>query len=138
MLFEADDWKMDTYAVELNTFVDAVLEKVSSLGANRPINFSSFSPEICILLSTKQRSYPVLFLNDAGNFPTGDVRASSLQQAIHFAKSWNLSGVDMASEPLVMCPKLVKHVRDSGLVCSTYGTQNNDPKNAKVNSCPPS
>ncbi|KAH0562731.1 hypothetical protein GP486_002608 [Trichoglossum hirsutum] len=132
MLFEARDWEMDTYAVELNTFVDAILGKVYSLSGNRAINFSSFSPEICILLSTKQRRYPVLFLNDAGNFPTGDLRASSFQQAVHFAKSWNLSGIDMASEPLVMCPRLVKYARDLGLACSSYGTLNNDPKSAKI------
>lgn len=132
MLFEADDWKMEPYAIELNTFVDAILDRIYSFGANRAIIFSSFSPEICILLSIKQRSFPVLFLNDAGNFPTGDVRASSLQEAIHFAKNWDLSGIVMASEPFVMCPKLLKYARSSGLFCASYGALNDDPQGAKV------
>lgn len=136
MLFEADDWKMDTYAIELNTFVDTILDKIYQLGANRAIIFSSFSPEICILLSVKQPSYPVLFLNDAGMFPTGDVRASNMQEAVHFAKRWNLAGIVLASEPLVMCPKLVEHTRASGLICASYGSLNNDPKNAKVKALP--
>ncbi|KAI9780710.1 MAG: Glycerophosphocholine phosphodiesterase [Peltula sp. TS41687] len=132
MLFETDDWKMDPYAIELNTFVDAILDKIYSFGANRSIIFSSFSPEICILLSIKQRHFPVLFLNDAGNFPTGDVRASSLQEAIHFARSWDLSGIVMASEPFVMCPKLLKYARSLGLFCASYGALNNDPQSAKI------
>jgi len=132
MLWEAEDWKMDLYGVELNTFVDTILDKVFSLGGNRAIIFTSFSPEICILLSHKQQTYPVLFLSESGLFPTGDVRASSLQEAVHFAKSWNLSGVVMSSEPFIMSPNLVKHVKDAGLVCSSFGPLNDDPEKAKV------
>jgi hypothetical protein len=35
---------------------------------------SSFSPEVCILLSLKQDIFPMFFLNDYGDCPTGDVR----------------------------------------------------------------
>ncbi|MCJ1384208.1 Glycerophosphocholine phosphodiesterase, partial [Xylographa soralifera] len=131
MLFEADDWKMDPYSIELNKFVDTILNTVNNHSANRSIFFSSFSPEICILLSIKQRKYPLFFLNDGGSFPTGDVRASSLQEAVRFAKRWNLAGIVMASEPLVMCPMLISYVRDSGLLCASYGASNDDPKSAK-------
>ncbi len=56
MLFEAHDWGMDTYAVELNHLTDTVLEKVYRLAGNRTLFFASFSPEICILLSVNNRS----------------------------------------------------------------------------------
>ncbi|KAI9666725.1 MAG: Glycerophosphocholine phosphodiesterase [Alyxoria varia] len=131
MLFESEEQGMDTYAVESNSFVDTILTKVYDLGKGRDIIFSSFNPDICLLLSFKQPSIPVLFLTDAGTSEVGDIRASSLQEAVRFASRWNLLGVVSASEPLVACPRLVKVVKESGLVCVSYGTQNNEPTNVK-------
>jgi glycerophosphodiester phosphodiesterase len=61
-----------------------------------------------------------------------DIRASSLQEAIRFASRWNLLGIVSAVEPLVICPRLIKIIKESGLVCVTYGVMNNLPKNVKV------
>lgn len=132
MLFEAHDWGMDTYAVELNHLVDTILDKVYRLAGNRTIFLSSFSPEICILLSNKQHVYPVFFLTESGHIPSADARADSLQGAIHFAKSWRLPGVISRSEPLVLSPDLVRYVKDSGLICISWGGLNDDPEHAKV------
>ncbi|KAL8857436.1 MAG: hypothetical protein Q9178_005930 [Gyalolechia marmorata] len=132
MLHESEEQEMDTYAVELNSFVDTVLTKVYDLGHDRPIIFSSFNPDICLLLSFKQPSIPVLFLTDAGTYPVGDIRASSLQEAVRFASRWNLLGIVTAAEPLVLCPRLVKVVKESGLVCVSYGTANNDGEKVKL------
>jgi len=132
MLHESEAEEMDTYAVELNSFVDTVLTKVYDLGKKRNVIFSSFNPDICLLLSFKQPSIPILFLTDAGTHPVGDIRASSLQEAIRFASRWNLLGVVSAAEPLVISPRLVKVVKESGLVCVSYGTLNNDPDNVKA------
>jgi glycerophosphodiester phosphodiesterase len=132
MLFEFEDEEVDTYAVELNSFVDTVLTKVYDLGKGRQIIFSSFNPDICLLLSFKQPSIPVLFLTDSGTFPVGDIRASSLQEAIRFASRWNLLGVVSAAEPLVISPRLVRVVKESGLVCVSYGTLNNDASKVQL------
>lgn len=123
---------MDTYAVELNSFVDTVLTKVYDLGQGRDILFSSFNPDICLILSFKQPSIPVLFLTDAGASPVGDIRASSLQEAVRFASRWNLLGIVSQAEPLVLCPRLVRIVKESGLVCVSYGMLNNDGVNVDV------
>ncbi|OKL56316.1 hypothetical protein UA08_08438 [Talaromyces atroroseus] len=131
-LYESEEEEMDTYAVEVNSFVDTVLNKVYELGEGRNMIFSSFNPDICLLLSFKQPSIPVLFLTDAGSSPVGDIRASSLQEAIRFASRWNLLGVVSTAEPFVLCPRLVRVVKESGLVCVSYGTQNNNPDNAKL------
>lgn len=128
MLFESQDEEMDTYAVELNSFVDTVLSKVYDLGKGRNVLFSSFNPDICLLLSFKQPSIPVLFLTDSGTSPAGDIRATSLQEAIRFASRWNLLGIVSAADPLVAAPRLVRVVKESGLVCVSYGTLNNDNK----------
>ena len=132
MLHESEEHEMDTYAVELNSFVDTVLTKVYDLGKKRDILFSSFNPDICLLLSFKQPSIPILFLTDAGTSPVGDIRASSLQEAIRFASRWNLLGVVSAAEPLCNSPRLVRVVKESGLVCVSYGVLNNDPVRVQV------
>jgi glycerophosphodiester phosphodiesterase len=132
MLSESEDEEMDTYAVELNSFVDTVLTKVYDLGQGRNIIFSSFNPDICLLLSFKQPSIPVLFLTDAGTSPVGDIRATSLQEAIRFASRWNLLGVVSSADPLVYAPRLVRVVKESGLVCVSYGTFNNNPAKVRL------
>ena len=132
MLSESQGHEMDPYAVELNSFVDTILTKVYDLGGKRNIIFSSFNPEICILLSLKQSSIPVLFLTVAGLAPVGDIRAESLKEAIRFAGRWSLLGVVSVTDPLVLCPRLIKVVQESGLACVTYGVQNNDLENVKV------
>ncbi|KAG6087213.1 hypothetical protein E4U15_008195 [Claviceps sp. LM218 group G6] len=126
MLHESEEHEMDTYAVELNSFCDTVLSKVYDLAGNRHIIFSSFNPDICLCLSFKQPSIPILFLTDAGCSPVGDIRASSLQEAIRFASRWNLLGIVSAAEPLINSPRLVKVVKELGLVCVSYGVLNND------------
>ncbi|KAK5115613.1 hypothetical protein LTR85_009784 [Meristemomyces frigidus] len=133
MLWESEDEEMDTYAVELNSFVDTVLTMVYDMSKKRNIIFSSFHPDICLLLSFKQPNFPVLFLTDAGTgTPVGDIRASSLQEAIRFASRWNLLGIVSAAQPFVLCPRLVQVVKNSGLVCMSYGVDNNDPHNSKL------
>ncbi|KAH6676133.1 glycerophosphodiester phosphodiesterase GDE1 [Plectosphaerella plurivora] len=127
MLHESEEHEMDTYAVELNSFCDTVLSKVYDLAGNRHVIFSSFNPDICLCLSFKQPSIPIMFLTDAGDAPVGDVRASSLQEAIRFASRWNLIGIVSFAEPLVNSPRLVRVVKESGLLCVSYGTMNNDP-----------
>lgn len=137
MLHETQEFGLDAYAVELNSFCDTVLRKVYDYSSQqdgkdgkgkRDIVFSSFNPDVCLTMSFKQPNYPILFLTDAGSEEVGDVRASSLQEAIRFANRWNLLGIVSAAEPLVLAPRLVKAVKGRGLVCVSYGVQNNDPE----------
>ncbi|ROW02569.1 hypothetical protein VPNG_07885 [Cytospora leucostoma] len=127
MLHESEEHDMDAYAVELNSFCDTVLAKVYDLAEQRHIIFSSFNPDICLCLSFKQPNFPILFLTDAGDAAVGDVRASSLQEAIRFASRWNLLGIVSASKPFTNSPRLVRVVKQHGLVCVSYGVENNDP-----------
>lgn len=136
MLHESENHDMDTFAVELNSFVDTVLSKVYDLCKKRKVILSSFNPDICLLLSFKQPSIPILFLTDAGTSPVGDIRASSLHEAIKFASRWNLLGIVSAAEPLCNSPRLVKVVKENGLVCVSYGMMNNDPAMVQVKSLP--
>ncbi|KAL8887940.1 MAG: hypothetical protein Q9215_004551 [Flavoplaca cf. flavocitrina] len=131
MLFEAHDWGMETFAVEVNHLIDQVLERVYRLGRKRTIFFSSFSPEVCIVLSRKQDVFPVYFMTESGHIPSADARADSLREAIWFAKSWRLAGVISRSQPLVVSPQLIGRVQDAGLVCISWGELNDLPENAE-------
>lgn len=132
MLLESEKEDMDTYAIELNSFCDTVLSKVYDLAKGRHIIFSSFNPDICLCLSFKQPSIPIMFLTDAGTEEVSDIRASSLQEAVRFASRWNLLGIVSNAEPFVNSPRLVKVVKQTGLICVSYGTQNNDPTLVQV------
>lgn len=138
MLFEAHDWEMETYAVEVNHLVDSILDRLYRLAKNRPLFLSSFSPEVCVLLSNKQHVYPVFFMTESGENPTSDTRAFSLQEAVCFAKSWRLAGVISRSDPFVMSPQLIRYVKDAGLLCASWGGLNDVPQQAKVISKLPS
>ncbi|CAG8946936.1 unnamed protein product [Penicillium salamii] len=133
-LHEAVEAGVATVALEINTFVDQILDRVFRAKSERKIILSSFSPEVCMLLTTKQNIYPVMFITNAGKPPPADLdmRASSLQAAVRFAKRWELAGVVFASETLILCPRLVGYVKRSGLVCGSYGALNNVPENSKV------
>jgi glycerophosphodiester phosphodiesterase len=120
-------------ALELNLFIDTILEKIHLYGGDRPIVLSSFTPEVCILLS-KQEAYPVMFITNAGKLPMTymEKRGSSMQVAVKFAKRWGLAGIVFASEPLLLCPRLIGYVKSMGLVCASFGLQNNVPEDAKA------
>ncbi|KAI4109606.1 MAG: hypothetical protein LQ339_001719 [Xanthoria mediterranea] len=124
MLFEAHAWQMESFGVEVNHLVDHVLDRVYRLAQTRTIFFSSFSPEVCILLSRKQHVYPVYFLTESGHIPSSDARADSLREAVWFAKNWRLAGVISRSQPLVVSPRLIGRVQDTGLVCISWGELN--------------
>ncbi|ODV78687.1 GDPD-domain-containing protein [Suhomyces tanzawaensis NRRL Y-17324] len=133
MLDEAEEESMGEIAIDLNFYVDTILKVIYDENtAARDIIFSSFHPDICLLLSLKQPTIPILFLTEAGTAERADIRSSSLQNAIRFSKKWNLLGIVSAAETLVKTPRLTQVVKSSGLVCVTYGTENNDPELAKI------
>lgn len=133
MLDEAQDESMGEFAFDMNFYVDTILKVVYDENVSgRDILFSSFHPDICVLLSLKQPTMPILFLTEAGTQPMADIRASSLQNAIRFARKWNLLGIVSAAKTLVKTPRLAQVVKSSGLVCVTYGVENNDPEACKI------
>lgn len=133
MLDEAENESMGEVAIDLNKYVDTILKTVYDENrTGRDIIFSSFHPDVCVLLSLKQPTIPILFLTEGGTQFMADIRASSLQNAIRFAKKWNLLGIVSAAKTLVKTPRLAQVVKSSGLVCVTYGVENNSPELAKI------
>lgn len=133
MLSEAIvDWNMDPFFIEANFFTDTILLCLSKHISTRAVLLSAFNPEICILLARKQSRWPVFFCTDSGNSQPTDVRALNLQEAVSFAKKWELDGVVLASEPFVLAPQLVGYMKGNGMVCATYGVLNDDVEGVTV------
>ncbi|AAS54713.2 AGR223Wp [Eremothecium gossypii ATCC 10895] len=132
MVDEAEEEDIGPIAVEMNHWIDTVLEVVYDNVEGRDVIFSSFQPDVCLMLSLKQPSFPILFLTEGGTAKRCDIRAASLQNAIRFAHRWNLLGIVSAAAPIVIAPRLAQIVKSSGLVCVTYGVENNDPEIARV------
>lgn len=131
MLFETEDWDMEPLAIKTDIFVDTILDKVYEHAAGRSIVFSSFSPEVCIALSTKQRAFPVFFLSKTAS-PKGELRSCCVQQAIHFAKAWGLPGIVAECTPFIHCPRLIEYTQSAGLTVTSFGVGNSDKENVKV------
>ncbi|CAG9990204.1 unnamed protein product [Clonostachys byssicola] len=132
MLYEAADFQMDNYATEINVFLDTILSVTYARAGNRRIIFTSFSPDICMVLAVKQQIYPILFLNDSSNWPTGDMRATSLQTAMRLAHRFGRHGVAMSSEPFVHSPGTVGLARGQGLYTASYGPLNDDGASVEI------
>ncbi|KAI3637904.1 hypothetical protein MIR68_004553 [Amoeboaphelidium protococcarum] len=114
---------------DLNVFVDQILHCVFDYAGSRPILFSSFHPEACLMLNMKQSNYPVFFLTDSGSTLTYDYRCNSLQEAVRFAKFADLLGIVTVSDPLVEAPNLCKVVKQNGLLLFSFGRLNNQVEN---------
>jgi glycerophosphodiester phosphodiesterase len=133
-IHEAIEAGIAPVSIDINLFVDTILDTVAHFGGGRSIVLSSFTPDICIMLAVKQKSYPVLFITNAGKRPLSDKekRAGSLQVALRFAKQWSLAGIVLAADSLVLCPRLINFIKSQGLVCGSYNALNNEPKNVVV------
>lgn len=132
MVDEAEEEETGHIMTEMNHWIDTVLQVVYNNANDRNIIFSSFHPDICIMLSLKQPSIPILFLTEGGATKMADSRASSLQSAVSFARDWNLLGIVSGALPILKAPRLVSVVKSSGLVCVTYGVENNEPDNVVI------
>lgn len=121
---------------EINRFVDAILNVVFEYAEdNRTIAFSSFEPDVCVALATKQSRYNVLFLSDTSEREDlKDYRTYYVEGAIQFASAHKLSGISICSSTLLEdkeCKNYGKLVVEAahcrGLKVWTWGETNMDP-----------
>lgn len=115
--------------VDRNAYVDCILMDVFEFAKDREIVFSSFDPDICVLLSRKQPRYPVLFLTEMGTLVRSDPRCNSPAASVHFATSHLLQGLVCPASFLLKNPDVVELIKKSGLIVATWGRDNNHPEN---------
>ncbi|KAF9949749.1 phosphate system positive regulatory protein pho81 [Modicella reniformis] len=64
--------------------------------------------------------------NDS-EFHEDDKRCTSIKEAVKFARGNSLLGVICEATPLIQVPSLITHVKESGLIISSFGPSNKDP-----------
>ncbi|KAJ1892068.1 Glycerophosphocholine phosphodiesterase [Kickxella alabastrina] len=142
----------DEYGVfinfEINLFVDRILDVVysymeaptSAQGSGldsgswkrRPIVFTSFHPDICLLLAHKiNGDIPVMLLTDAGMSAMADCRCNSIDTAVRFCKWAGLAGIVTHVGPISQSPRVAPLVRRHRLALATYGALNNQADHVK-------
>ncbi|KRZ69991.1 putative glycerophosphocholine phosphodiesterase GPCPD1 -like protein T05H10.7, partial [Trichinella papuae] len=87
-----------------NTYVDLIINCVFVNAGQRKIIFSSFDPDVCLMLKMKQGRYPVLFLTQGQNSRYDGYinwHTHSSDAAVRFAFVHGLAGVAFHSEELL-------------------------------------
>lgn len=115
--------------VDRNAYVDCILWDVFEYAKDREIVFSSFDPDICVMLSRKQPKYPVMFLTEMGSLMRSDPRCNSPEASVHFALAHSLQGLVCPAAFLLKNPEVVAMIKKSGLIIATWGRDNNHPEN---------
>ncbi|KAJ2661394.1 Glycerophosphocholine phosphodiesterase [Coemansia sp. RSA 1199] len=146
---EADGVGMTT-SFEINLFIDRILDVVYNyigcpahlradsgpehkVRIRRPIVFTSFHPDICLLLAHKVgNDIPVMLLTDAGMSAMADVRCNSIDVAVRLCKWAGLAGVVTHVGPIVQSLRVASLVRRHSLVLATYGDLNNQPEHVML------
>ncbi|KAJ2894898.1 Glycerophosphocholine phosphodiesterase, partial [Coemansia aciculifera] len=100
--------------------------------ARRPIVFTSFHPDICLLLAHKVNGdIPIMLLTDAGMSAMADCRCNSIEAAVRLCKWANLAGMVTHVGPISQSPRVSLLVRRHGLALATYGSLNNQAAHVK-------
>lgn len=115
--------------LERNYYINHILQVIFTHAGNRPLYFSTFDPDLCMLLARKQRKYPVFFLTEgkAGN-RKDDPRCVTLSSAVQFAEKLGLTGIVSDSKPILNNLNIIKEIHNKNLLIFTYGSPNNIPE----------
>ncbi|KAF9135434.1 phosphate system positive regulatory protein pho81 [Mortierella sp. 14UC] len=70
--------------------------------------------------------------SEVEKFLETDKRCTSIKEAIKFARTNNLLGVICEATPLIQVPSLITHIKESGLILTSFGRLNKDPALVQV------
>lgn len=123
-----------TPTLEINQYVDIILQVIFEQGSNRRIVLTSFNPNICAAIKLKQNKYPIMFLTQGvTNKYTEyrDPRCKNISCACQFAKMINLLGISVNSENLLADMSYVQYIKDRQLILFCWGDDNYYPENVQ-------
>ncbi|KAJ3271470.1 hypothetical protein HDV01_006600 [Terramyces sp. JEL0728] len=113
--------------LDMNAFVDSILQIVYDYSNQRGIIFSSFNQSLCTIMNWKQPNYGVFFRTYCGF--QNDL---AIKEAVKFSKKCDLLGLICFAQPFVEMPILVQTVKESGLILATFGEKNFDSSSISV------
>lgn len=88
--------EMDRVNKNPNLYLDCILNVVLNKAGDRRVVFSSFDPDICVMLRLKQNIYPVMFLSQGISDRYEmfhDPRGDTIENAVFHANSNGLLGI---------------------------------------------
>ncbi|KAG0306864.1 phosphate system positive regulatory protein pho81 [Dissophora globulifera] len=106
-----------------------LLPSIASTSGTPPASSSSSASKAGSPLpsrSTSSLAVSDLLANEV-EFHEDDKRCTSIKEAVKFARSNNLLGVICEATPLIQVPSLITHIKESGLILSSFGSGNKDP-----------
>nr|XP_043606906.1 glycerophosphodiester phosphodiesterase GDPD2-like [Erigeron canadensis] len=112
--------------------LQVILKVVYGNAQERPIIFSTFQPDVALLMKKLQNTYPVYFLTNGGNEIFNDVRMNSLEEAKKLALEGGLDGIVSEVKGVFRNPSVVREINESNLSLLTYGKLNNVPEAVHV------
>ncbi|KAJ8038845.1 Glycerophosphocholine phosphodiesterase GPCPD1 [Holothuria leucospilota] len=116
--------------LDRNLVVDAVMDVIYKYGGARQILFSTFDPDLCVMLKLKQHRYPVLLANYGKTEKYASyegLRCSSARIALNMVLAEKLEGINGHSDDYVADPSLVQQMHHEGLCLFVWGEDNNNP-----------
>ncbi|XP_077285990.1 glycerophosphocholine phosphodiesterase GPCPD1 [Arctopsyche grandis] len=122
------------HPIDLNLYVDTILDVVLRSAGSRRIIFSCFHPDVCTMLRLKQNIYPVMFLTQGvtTRYPGyHDPRCTTIPAAVSHALNAGLLGIVVHTEDLLRDSTQVKLVTDAGLIIFCWGDDNNNTETIK-------
>ncbi|XP_052093799.1 glycerophosphocholine phosphodiesterase GPCPD1-like [Mytilus californianus] len=112
-----------------NKYVDTILKSLFENAKSRRIVFSSFDPDTCSILRSKQNKYPVLLLTVGrirNDEERADPRCLNVPIGVNFVNFANILGINVNSKTILDSPELIKDVKKSGQVLFCWGEETND------------
>lgn len=122
------------HSLDVNVYLDTILDIVLRYGGERRIIFSCFNPDVCRMVRLKQNRYPVMFLTQGqtAKYPVfRDPRCLTISAAVQCAICSEILGVNVHTEDLLRDASQVRLATEAGLVIFCWGDDNNDPNTIK-------
>lgn len=112
--------------IDMNYFVDKILDTVIAGSAGRPLFFSSFDGDICTMLRFKQSIFPILFLTmgKSKKWPLlKDLRTRTFENALNNAQAFELMGTAPHAEDFIrdQGDQLMRKAHDLGQFVLVWG-----------------
>lgn len=92
------------YPIDINFYMDTILDVVLKFADQRRIIFSCFDADVCSLLRMKQNKYPVMFLTQGqtARYPSyRDPRCLTIKAGVQFALCMELLGLCVHTEDIL-------------------------------------
>ena len=116
---------LDVPYAERNLFIDQTLNEMKKFAYDRELFFSSFDVATVIMLSFKQKRWPIFQLMNRERGETLNYFVRKTMNVAPLLKEIGVKGFVFNNKYLLQAPTLIKELKDMGFIIATYGMHNN-------------